>query len=311
MAMEIQWESQARALFQDLMGKGPPEAFKDSASAAIEREAERGARERGVNRIEREDVARACLRVAPPAFRPRVMKNLAAHGLDGNAFLPPDKQVAAPPAAPKKLDDSYDSEWDRVHARLAGHREEVSRIYAMKQRTGPLRVLDLACGTGKHLQEFARDGHVCHGVDQQGWKLEKAAEQARAQGLDISFTNTDLKTLDLGGRFDLVVCLYAMSTMTSDEDARATLSVARRHLAEDGIFVFNVINKAANSDPNAPMYRSVHVEHHLRDYTFDEVVELLRGAGLEPGTTQSSTVLDVKDLDLFIAARHGSAPHGK
>jgi len=309
--MDIRWDSRARELFQDLMSKGPPEAFRDSASVAIERESERGARERGVALVESEDVARACLRVAPPAFRPRVMKNLAAHGLDPNAYLPPEKPAGSPSTAGEKKEGPFDSEWDRVHSRIMGHREEVSRIYGMKKSDGPLRVLDLACGTGKHLIEFARDGHRCHGIDQQEWKLEKAAEQARALGLDIGFTHADLRTLELPGKYDLVVCLYAMSTMTTDEDAEAALRTVSRHLADDGVFVFNVINKDANSDPNTPMYRSVHVERHLRDYSLDEVKRLLQRARLEPCAFELSAVLGVKDLDVFASARQERASHGR
>ncbi|HEU4407545.1 MAG TPA: hypothetical protein VFS43_19925 [Polyangiaceae bacterium] len=84
--MDIQWHPRARELFLDLVRKGPPEAFRDSASAAIEKEAERGARERGAASVDADDVARACLRVAPPAFRPRVAKNLTDRGLDVGSY---------------------------------------------------------------------------------------------------------------------------------------------------------------------------------------------------------------------------------
>lgn len=300
------WDTAAQELFTDLLSNGPPEAFRVAASAAVQRAAEHHAMARGSVRVATEDVVNACLQVAPPAFRPRVLRNLARRGLQV-PFTPSDTgspdQVPPTSSAPV-----FDSEWDRVHSRIAPHRDEVERIYSLVGRRDVLTVLDMACGTGKHLLEFARDGHRCHGVDQQSWKLEIASQQARERKLEIRVTTADFLMLACGESYDLVVCLYAMSTIANDADLEATMRVAARHLTPTGTFVFNVINRDVNSAPDHPMYRSVHEDRHLRDYAVADLGPLLSRAELRICGLEYAPLLGVEGLDLMVAAKHRESP---
>lgn len=63
------------------------------------------------------------------------------------------------------------------------------------------RVLDLACGAGRHMQWFAENGHTCLGVD----RSSEALQVAKAHGQVIE---ADIETGDwplLGTQFDAVI----------------------------------------------------------------------------------------------------------
>ena len=94
-------------------------------------------------------------------------------------------------------------------------------------------LLDVACGTGRHLEHFAR--HLqCAGVDRDERMLEVARERCPA----VPFTRADMTSFDLGTRFDAVVCLFsAIGYASSAELLDAAVRTMARHLAPGGVVV--------------------------------------------------------------------------
>jgi hypothetical protein len=78
---DFTWDDEAQGLFTDLMRSGPPSSLVESASRAVRRCAERQAQDRQSGTVQVRDVAAGCLRVAPPAFKPNVVANLAQRGI--------------------------------------------------------------------------------------------------------------------------------------------------------------------------------------------------------------------------------------
>lgn len=96
------------------------------------------------------------------------------------------------------------------------------------------RLLDVACGTGGHLRHLSRHYH-CTGVDVSARLLEVAA---RELGPEVDLHEADMRTLDLGRRFDVVTCLWG--SIAYVEDRRALHEVAARlaqHLADGGLAI--------------------------------------------------------------------------
>jgi SAM-dependent methyltransferase len=96
----------------------------------------------------------------------------------------------------------------------------------------PGRLLDVACGSGRHAVEFARLGWEVSGVDYSPDLLERA----RASGAEIEFHEQDMRDLDVpGGPFDAITCLFDSIGYPQDNDGVvATLAGMRRHLAPAG-----------------------------------------------------------------------------
>jgi SAM-dependent methyltransferase len=113
---------------------------------------------------------------------------------------------------------------------------EVDRALAMLGAAGSERVLDLACGTGRHSLELARRGFAVVGVDISPDLLEIARSDAGAQSLDASFVEADLRKLDFHAEFDLVLNLNdgAVGYFETEEENQRTFEVIAEALRPGG-----------------------------------------------------------------------------
>jgi SAM-dependent methyltransferase len=115
-------------------------------------------------------------------------------------------------------DRGYGSEVDLIASRLATRSDDSDKP----------SVLDLGCGTGKHLELFARHGYVGCGVEQSGGMLAQA--RVRLERLPVRFVHADARRVRLAERFDLVVSLFhVLSYQEHDHDAIALLESAAAH----------------------------------------------------------------------------------
>ncbi len=104
---------------------------------------------------------------------------------------------------------------------------EAERLRGIIGREGGT-LLDVACGTGRHLELLAEHYRV-EGVD-----VDPAmVALARARGLTASVG--DLRTLDLGRRFDAVTCLF--SSIGYVPDLGGAVARLAAHLAPGGVLV--------------------------------------------------------------------------
>ncbi len=68
------------------------------------------------------------------------------------------------------------------------------------------RILDLACGYGRHAVELAGRGYRLVGVDIGRFRLEKALAEADRRGLDIHFLLGDMREISMEAEFDGAYC---------------------------------------------------------------------------------------------------------
>lgn len=94
-------------------------------------------------------------------------------------------------------------------------------------------LLDVGCGTGKHL-EIWRDRYDVAGLDLDPGLLEVAA--ARLPGVPLH--EADMTEFDLGRRFDAVTCLFsAVGYVLTPERLDAAVAAMARHLEPGGVLV--------------------------------------------------------------------------
>jgi len=104
-------------------------------------------------------------------------------------------------------------------------------------------VVELGVGTGRIAVPTAVAGVRVIGVDSSAGMLEVAREQAELAGVSslVDLRHGDLRQPPVRGRFPLVTSPFrALLHMETDADRRAALRSARRLLADDGRFVFDV-----------------------------------------------------------------------
>lgn len=108
--------------------------------------------------------------------------------------------------------------------------ESVARRFG---RSGGTSWLDVACGTGRHL-EYLRRRHACVGVDASPEMLRIARQ--RLPG--IRFVRGDMRTFDLREKFDVVSCLFsAVGHLRTERDLAKSFANFARHLRPGGVVI--------------------------------------------------------------------------
>src|SRR5436305_177111 len=69
------------------------------------------------------------------------------------------------------------------------------------------RVLDVACGFGRHAVHLARRGMRVTGLDLNAYLLGLAQERASEASVAVGFVQGDMQRLPFAGAFDAAVCL--------------------------------------------------------------------------------------------------------
>ena len=102
-----------------------------------------------------------------------------------------------------------------------------------RHRPGATRLLDVACGTGKHL-EALRQWYDVEGVDISSDLLAVA----KARLGDVSLYLQDMVAMDTGNRYDVITCLFsAIAYVRTPENLRQTLTRFGKHLEPDGLVI--------------------------------------------------------------------------
>lgn len=130
---------------------------------------------------------------------------------------------------------------------------EVDRAIMMLRPTGGERVLDLACGIGRHSLELRRRGFEVVGIDISEELLEMARREAEAQALEVTFTQADLRELTYQDEFDLVLSLNdgAVGYFETEEENRRTFEVISRALRPGGGHLVQLPN-VLHAEKNLP-----------------------------------------------------------
>jgi SAM-dependent methyltransferase len=98
------------------------------------------------------------------------------------------------------------------------------------------RLLELACGTGSVLKQL-QDHYELTGMDRSDAMLAIAA----AKIPQARFVTGDMTRVRLDDTFDVVLCVYdSINHLLTFEQWKSVFDRAREHLAEHGIFIFDI-----------------------------------------------------------------------
>jgi len=186
---------------------------------------------------------------------------------------------------------------------FAQHTEhEVAWLLAELQLTRGMRLLDVGCGTGRHMRRLAQDGIETVGIDVSDALL--AAGRALPHGTDVTFhlgdAATVLRGLPVTEGFDAVISLHQGALGISPDGDIGVVTAAVEHLKPSGVFVATFFHAlfAARHLVGDDAYDPMNGVHHQRAevygidrqrqhfdlwttaYTVREAVALLRACGL-------------------------------
>lgn len=123
--------------------------------------------------------------------------------------------------------DEYQERFDQLAAEGKHLHGEVDFLMALS----PTRVLDAGCGAGRVAIELAQRGVEAVGVDVEASMLDTARRLAP----ELRWIESDLATLELDDRFDVIV--MAGNVMLFTPDRAATVAGCARHLDAEGLLI--------------------------------------------------------------------------
>jgi SAM-dependent methyltransferase len=127
----------------------------------------------------------------------------------------------------------------RFYDRIVGDRSsELRRIraYVDAHRPGARSLLELGCGTGALLAGLA-GSFALTGIDRSPEMLAIAADRVPSARL----VRADMTSFAVGTRFDVAICMFdTLNHLPALDDWRALFDRVHEHLADDGLFIFDV-----------------------------------------------------------------------
>jgi SAM-dependent methyltransferase len=124
--------------------------------------------------------------------------------------------------------------YDAIYESIRDYPNEAAELDRLIQerRPGARTLLDVACGTGAHLEHLS--GYEVEGLDLDPEMLAAA----RGRLPEVTFHEGDMADFDLGKRFDAVLCMFSsIGYVKTEERLRSSATAFARHLEPRGVLV--------------------------------------------------------------------------
>jgi len=113
----------------------------------------------------------------------------------------------------------------------------ISEIISRYMQYKPSSLLDIGCGTGKHLKFFKEQGFSVAGVDLSENMISEAKKHL---GQDEDLCCGKASEFNLGRKFDVIVSLFhVMSYQTENSELEKVFDNVHDHLNDGGLFIFD------------------------------------------------------------------------
>ena len=134
--------------------------------------------------------------------------------------------------------DQYDT-FSRFYDPVMGDRaDSTARLRKLMRQAAPRarRILELGCGTGSVLKNLGGD-YELWGIDLSRKMLRLAKEKVPQARL----SRQSMVSFRLPLKFDVIFCVYdSINHLTRFADWQETFAKVRSHLAEGGVFIFDI-----------------------------------------------------------------------
>jgi 2-polyprenyl-3-methyl-5-hydroxy-6-metoxy-1,4-benzoquinol methylase len=144
---------------------------------------------------------------------------------------------------------------DKDYSGEARYIDQLVRKFS-KKTNNEISLLDLACGTGKHLFELSTLGYKnLSGSDIASAMIQVAKKNAEQKNLDIPFHNFSFQESEqIGKKHDVIISMFsAINYLTAYEDQSRTLANIHALLYNGGLFIFDYWNGCAVTESYSPV----------------------------------------------------------
>jgi SAM-dependent methyltransferase len=128
---------------------------------------------------------------------------------------------------------------------LTGERSdaEIATLAKLLELDTPMKILDLACGFGRHANRLAALGHTVTGIDFNPAFLKIARQQAKQMGVKVEYHLADMRQIDFVEEFDRVVMLFTSFGYFEDGENERVVENIARALKPGGLLGFDIPNR--------------------------------------------------------------------
>ncbi len=135
----------------------------------------------------------------------------------------------------------YLKQYEHTLERTASEVDGLEKVLHLRKGA---RILDLACGAGRHAIELARRGYAVTGYDLSEDLLRTARAQAKATKAKVTFVRGDMRELRFRSAFDAVINMFSsFGYFESVDDDRVVLGGVARALKPRGKFLMERFNR--------------------------------------------------------------------
>lgn len=123
--------------------------------------------------------------------------------------------------------------------------EEVEFLIRELRLDKSQKILDLACGHGRHANKLAGFGHEVTGVDNNLDFLAIAGDDAKKRDLSVNYIGADAREYCLPNEFDCIIHLFSSFGYFSDEENEKVIRNVAASLRPGGSFCLDILNRDA------------------------------------------------------------------
>lgn len=130
------------------------------------------------------------------------------------------------------------------------------------------KILDLACGFGRHSIELAKKGYNVTGVDFSNYLIKLARDEAKKQNINVTFIKKDIRKIYFKGKFDAAINMFTSFGYFKNEEDHAlaiknfsqSLKVKGKLLIDlnNSIYTILSIFKKSNKEKETKLLTNTH-----------------------------------------------------
>jgi len=166
----------------------------------------------------------------------------------------------------------------------------VSYLFTTLKKDSSIKnVLDVGCGSGRHVVLFAREGYIVSGTETAPSALEYAKEYTASENLNASFKLGSVSHIEFkDNSFDLLLCWGVINNVIEKNAFERSMREIKRVLKPDGKLLISLMSQddkkfkeAVCVEDNLYKISYKDSEYYTRFWDRGEVVSFLKKYGFE------------------------------
>ena len=121
--------------------------------------------------------------------------------------------------------------------------QEISYLVRELALKKPMKVLDLACGHGRHANRLAALGYSITGVDNNQDFLDLAARDAKSRNANVRYLCNDVRKYSVVKEYDRVIHLFSSFGYFTDPENELVIKNIAGSLKSGGLLCLDILNR--------------------------------------------------------------------